>query len=107
MSIVKLTEQSFEEEVIKSDRPVLVDFFATWCGPCQMLAPVLEELDENLKGSVKIAKINVDTESDLAAQYHISSIPTLMLLKDGKIVDSAIGYRDLNFLLEMVKSHQN
>ena len=94
-------------ELLKEKGLVLVDFFATWCGPCQMLAPVLEELDQNLNGSVKIAKINVDTESDLAAQYHISSIPTLMLLKDGKIVDSAIGYRDLNFLLEMVKSHQN
>ena len=94
-------------ELIKEEGLVLVDFFATWCGPCQMLAPVLEELDEKLNGSVKIAKINVDTESDLAAQYHISSIPTLILLKDGKIVDSAIGYRDLSFLLEMIKSHQN
>ena len=94
-------------ELIKEEGLVLVDFFATWCGPCQMLAPVLEELDEKLNGSVKIAKINVDTESDLAAQYHISSIPTLILLRDGKVVDSSIGYRDLNFLLDMIKSHQN
>lgn len=94
-------------ELIKEEGLVLVDFFATWCGPCQMLAPVLEELDENLKGSVKIAKINVDTESDLAAEYRISSIPTLVLLKNGKPVDSAIGYRDLGFLVEMIKNQQN
>lgn len=95
------------KELVKKEGLVLVDFFATWCGPCQMLAPVLEELDEQLNGSVTIAKINVDTESDLAAEFRISSIPTLVLLKDGKPVDSAIGYRDLNFLVDMIKSHQN
>ena len=94
-------------ELIKEEGLILIDFFATWCGPCQMLAPVLEELDEQLNGSVKIAKINVDTESDLAAQYRIGSIPTLILLNDGEIVDSAIGYRDLNLFVEMIKSHQN
>lgn len=95
------------KELVKKEGLVLVDFFATWCGPCQMLTPVLEELDEQLNGSVTIAKINVDTESDLAAEFRISSIPTLVLLKDGKPVDSAIGYRDLNFLIDMIKSHQN
>lgn len=95
------------KELVKKEGLVLVDFFATWCGPCQMLTPVLEELDEQLNGSVTIAKINVDTESDLAAEFRISSIPTLVLLKDGKPVDSAIGYRDLNFLVDMIKSHQN
>lgn len=95
------------KELVKKEGLVLVDFFATWCGPCQMLTPVLEELDEQLNGSVTIAKINVDTESDLAAEFRISSIPTLVLLKNGKPVDSAIGYRDLNFLIDMIKSHQN
>ena len=94
-------------ELLEKEGLVLVDFFASWCGPCQMLAPVLEELDETMKGSVTIAKINVDTESDLAAEYRISSIPTLVLLKNGKPVDSAIGYRDLGFLVEMIKNQQN
>ncbi|MBQ8293180.1 MAG: thioredoxin [Bacilli bacterium] len=94
------------KELISQEGLVLVDFFATWCGPCKMLAPVLEELQEELKNDVTIAKIDVDEESELAAEYRISSIPTLVLLKNGKPVDSAIGYRDVNFLAEMVKKQK-
>ena len=94
------------KELINQEGLVLVDFFATWCGPCKMLMPVLEELQEELKDDVTIAKIDVDEESELAAEYRISSIPTLVLLKNGKPVDSAIGYRDVNFLADMVRNQK-
>ncbi len=90
------------KELLAQNGLVLVDFYATWCGPCKMMTPVLQELDEQLKGELTIAKIDVDEESELAGEYHINSIPTLVLLKDGKPVDSAIGYRDVRFLSEMV-----
>ncbi len=95
------------KELLEQEGLVLVDFYATWCGPCKMLAPVLEELEAELKDDVTIAKIDVDAESDLAGEYRISSIPTLVLLKNGKPVDSAIGYRDVRFLAEMINKQKN
>lgn len=91
MSEIILTNQNFEEEVIKSNIPVLVDFFATWCGPCKMLAPVIAELAEKYAGKVKVGKVNVDEENELAMKYQISSIPTLVLFKDGKIINVKVG----------------
>ena len=95
------------KELLEKEGLVLVDFYATWCGPCKMMTPVLEELAEELKDDLTIAKIDVDEESDLASEYRISSIPTLVLLKNGKPVDSAIGYRDVRFLAEMVNKQKN
>jgi thioredoxin 1 len=101
MAITVLTKDNFEAEALKSLKPVLIDFWAPWCGPCRMLGPVLEELDkENL---VKIGKVNVDEEDDLSAAFGISSIPALFLVKDGKVVKKTLGYQGLEALKEFVK----
>ena len=91
MSEVVLTEQNFEEEVLKSDIPVLVDFWATWCGPCRMLAPMIAKIAEEQSGVIKVGKVDVDEEPELAAKYGIASIPTLMVFKNGSVVKSSIG----------------
>ena len=88
---VSATDANFEEEVLKSDLPVLVDFWADWCGPCKMIAPVLEELSGELSGKLKIVKVDVDASPGIATKYVIQSIPTLMLFKDGEMVDRQMG----------------
>ena len=88
-----LTTNNFEQEVLQSDIPVLVDFWATWCGPCRMIAPAVEAIANERAGTLKVGKVNVDDEGALAMQFGIESIPTLLLFKDGKLVDSAVGYR--------------
>ena len=89
--IVTITDQNFETEVLKSDTPVLVDFWATWCGPCRAVAPVLEQLAEENDGKVRIAKLNVDENQQVAFQFQVSSIPTFILFKDGKMADRMMG----------------
>ena len=91
MEIV-LKSSNFENEVEKSDKPVLVDFWATWCGPCKMLSPVIEEIAKEYDGKIKVGKVNVDDEPDLAVKFGIEVIPTLILFKDGKIVGRTAGY---------------
>ncbi|MBQ9604035.1 MAG: thioredoxin [Firmicutes bacterium] len=92
MSEIKLTEANFEEEVLKSDIPVLVDFWASWCGPCMMLAPVVEEIAKEYEGKIKVGKVNVDEQQRLAVQYRISSIPALKLFKNGEAAAETVGY---------------
>ena len=86
-----VTEIEFENEVIKSDVPVVVDFFATWCGPCKMIAPVLDQLADELGAAAKIVKVDVDRDKNIAAQYNVKSMPTLLFFKNGEIVDKVVG----------------
>lgn len=102
MSEVKLTKNNFEEEVLKSEGLVLVDFWAGWCGPCKMLAPVLEEIAEENK-DIKVGKVNVDEEMELAQRFNIMSIPNLILFKDGKPVNQQVGFRGKEEIEKMWK----
>ena len=90
-TMIELNETNFEAEVLQSDRPVVVDFWAEWCGPCKMIAPVLEEIAAEHAGRVKFAKVNVDENSDLTGRYEIQSIPTLLYFADGAVRDRSIG----------------
>lgn len=103
MAEIIITEQNFEQEVLRSDKPVLVDFWATWCGPCRMLAPTIEEIAREQEGIVKVGKVDVDEQPELAAKFGISSIPTLMVFKDGKVTGSAVGMRPKSIIEEMLK----
>ena len=100
---IKLTKDNFEQEVMKSDKTVLVDFWASWCAPCMMLSPVIAEIAEEMNGSVAVGKVNVDEEQELSMQYGISSIPTLLVFRKGEIVNAAVGLRSKENIIEMLK----
>lgn len=101
MSVIHINKENFEDEVLKSDKPVLIDFWASWCGPCKMLSPVIEELAEEVD-EAKICKINVDEESDLAMKFKVMSIPTLVVMKDGKSLRSTVGVQPKEKIKEML-----
>ena len=103
MAEVTVTKANFESEVLNSDKPVLVDFWATWCGPCKMIAPFVTEIANENEGKIKIGKINVDEEPELAVQFKISSIPTLMLFENGQVKDMLVGYRPKADIESMLK----
>lgn len=100
---IKLTKQIYDGEVIKSDIPVLVDFWAPWCGPCQMVGPVISEIAEEYDGRVKVCKVNVDEEGELASQNAIVSIPTVMLFKDGRVVGKLVGARSFDDYADLIE----
>ena len=101
MSAISVNKNNFNQEVLNSDKPVLLDFWASWCGPCRMVAPVLEEIAAE-RSDIKVGKINVDQEPELAAQFGVVSIPTLVVIKDGRIVNQAVGARPKAQLLAML-----
>lgn len=103
MATVNVSEQNFAEEVSRSATPVLVDFWASWCAPCRRIAPVLEELSDELKGKVKIAKININDDPDLAYKYKINTIPTMLLFENGKVKDSFVGALGKEQLISLLK----
>lgn len=102
MSEVKITAANFEEEVLKSDLPVLVDFWATWCGPCQMLSPIIAEIAEEFAGKIKVGKVNTDEEGPLASKFGIMSIPTVMFFRDGEVVETLVGFRPKEDFIKVI-----
>ena len=103
MAEIKITKANFEEEVMKSQKKVLIDFWAPWCGPCRMLAPIIEEIANEYGELVKVCKVNVDEEEDLATAFRVSSIPMLAVINDGQVVNTSVGYQPKEKVLELLK----
>ena len=102
MAVLTITKDNFENEVLKSDIPVLVDFWARWCGPCRMMSTIVDQIAEEVT-DCKVGKINVDEEGELAQQFGIMSIPTLLVFRDGKVANQSVGVRDKAFVIDMIK----
>ncbi|HML67801.1 Thioredoxin 1 [bioreactor metagenome] len=102
MAVVNITNANFKEEVLDSDKKVLVDFWAPWCGPCRMVSPIVDEIAEE-NSAIKVAKINIDEQPQLAAQYGVMSIPTLIVFENGDVADKAVGARNKSFILQMLE----
>ena len=100
MAVYKITKENFESEVLKSERPVLLDFWASWCGPCRMVIPVVEQIAEE-NSDIKVVKVNVDDEQELAAQFGVMTIPTLMVVKNGEITNRSVGVKNKKQILAM------
>nr|WP_298573028.1 thioredoxin [uncultured Mogibacterium sp.] len=101
MAAIELTSENFEQEVLQADKPVLVDFWASWCGPCKMLSPVIEEIAEE-RSDIKVGKVNIDEHPELAQKYGVMSIPTVLLLKDGEEVNKSVGAVPKKVLLDLI-----
>lgn len=102
MAEINITKDNFESEVLKSDIPVLIDFWAEWCGPCRKLSPIIAEIAEENEGKIKVCKVNVDNERELAVSFRVSSIPLVVTVKDGKITGQAVGYRPKEDILKLI-----
>lgn len=107
MNVAELTDTSFEQEVVKSDIPVIVDFFASWCGPCRMFAPIFEKMAENYAGVIKLVKVNVEENQEIAEKYGVRSIPTLILFVDGKPIATKVGAMTESQLKTFIETHIN
>ena len=101
MSVITITKDNFQQEVLASDKPVLLDFWASWCGPCRMVSPIVDEIAEE-RSDIKVGKINVDEQSELAARFRVMSIPTLVVMKNGEIVAQSVGARPKAHILAML-----
>ncbi len=104
MSVVTITKENFETEVMQSQKPVLLDFWASWCGPCRMLSPVVDEIAEEVGERVLVGKVNVDEQDELAAKFGVASIPTLVALKNGEVTDTKVGVRPKEDILTMIEA---
>ena len=102
MSAIKITNSNFEQEVIRSDKPVLLDFWAAWCGPCRMVSPIVDEIADE-RTDIKVGKVNVDEEQELAQNFGVMSIPTLVVMKNGKVVHQSSGARPKEDILELLR----
>lgn len=102
---VEFTDTNFQELVLNSKKPVLVDFWATWCGPCRAIAPIIDELHNELEGKAVIGKVNIDENSDTPLTYGVRSIPTLLVFKDGEVVDKVVGNQPKSKLIELLENH--
>ena len=100
MSVLKITTENFEEEVLKSDKKVLIDFYADWCGPCKMMSPVIDEIADEKGEEIKVGKVNVDENQDLAMEYDVMSIPTILIINNGEVEKTFIGVTDKNEIIE-------
>ena len=103
MAVITITKDNFEQEVLRSEIPVLVDFWASWCGPCKMFSPIVDEFAQEHQGAVKVGKINIDEEQDLAAQFRVMSIPTAMLFENGQVKETLVGVQPKARLEAMVR----
>ena len=98
-----VNNKNFKEEVLESKVPVVIDFFAQWCGPCKMMLPVVDEISKDMEGKAKVCKVNIDDEQDLAVKYGIMSIPTFLIFKDGKVVNSIVGVQDKQKIINLLQ----
>lgn len=103
MAELIITKNNFENEVLKSDQPVLLDFWAGWCGPCKMLSPIVSQISEKYDGKIRVGKVNVDEEPELANAFQVSSIPLIIVMKNGKVVNSSVGYRPMEQIEALLK----
>lgn len=101
MLILTVNKNNFQKEVLESDRPVLIDFWASWCGPCKYLSPIIDEISAE-HPEIKVCKVNIDEEQELASQFDIMSVPTLLIIKDGKVVNQSVGLKPKNQILQML-----
>lgn len=101
---LEVTDSNFEEQILKADKPALVDFWAEWCGPCRMITPIVDELSEELDGKAIISKVNVDNNPEICSKYGIRNIPTILFFKDGEVVDKQVGATQKNVLLDKINA---
>ena len=99
MSVLKISSENYEDEVLKADKPVIIDFYADWCGPCRMMSPIIDEIAEEKQDCIKVGKVNVDENQDLAMEYGVMSIPTIVIIKNGKVEKNFVGVREKSEIL--------